>query len=136
MAGEQAIFIVIFIGVLFLIAASNRKTRAKAAVSLSEATDKVNELRQKVLVVSSTAIPGKEIKQVLGQLSGTSSIEASRPEEADAAEQQAMLNLMEKAQAMGANAVIDAKLTSSSHQKQGSKWMVSKAYYTGTAVII
>lgn len=96
----------------------------------------ISELRRKVLVVSANVIPGKEIKDVIGHVCGTSRIEASTQGQAEAAEKDAMLSLMKNALEMGANAVIDAKFSASTFEQQGSKWMVSKAYYTGTAVVV
>lgn len=113
-----------------------KSQRKKASDQIVKYTADAAELRKKVLVVSSDTIPGKEIKEVFGHVTGTSGIEASTPEQADAAEKQAMVCLMQNALDMGANAVIDAKLSISSHEQQGSKWMVSKSYYTGTAVMI
>jgi uncharacterized protein YbjQ (UPF0145 family) len=121
---------------LFLIYLPLRRKRKKAQALLDKTSTELHDLRTKILVVSSSAIPGKDIVQVLGHVTGTSSMEASTPEQADAAERQAMLSLMSNALEMGANAVIDAKLSHSTHQQQGSQWMVSKTYYTGTAVVV
>ena len=35
---------------------------------------------------------------------------------------------------MGANALVDLKMTTGSYEQQGSQWMVSKVVYYGTAV--
>lgn len=121
---------------LFLIYLPIRHRRRTAKAFVEKTNDELKDLRSKILVVSSSAIPGKEIFQVFGHVTGTSNIEASTPQQADAAERQAMLSLMKNALAMGANAVIDAKLLSSTYQQQGSQWMVSKTYYTGTAVLV
>jgi uncharacterized protein YbjQ (UPF0145 family) len=121
---------------LFLIYLPLRRKRQKAQSLVEKTKSELNDLRSRILVVSSSAIPGKEIIQVLGHVTGTSNLEASTPEETDAAERQAMLSLMRNALEMGANAVIVASLSSSTHQQQGSQWMVSKSYYTGTAVLV
>lgn len=129
----EGIFIV---AVIVLIFVGNRVARKKAESKITIATQEASELRQKVIVVSAETVPGKEIKQVAGHVIGTSKIEASRPEEAEAAEKEAMVDLMRNAVKMGANAVVGVKMQTSSHEQQGSKWMVSKTYYTGTAVIV
>ena len=120
----------------FMIYLPVRRRTRRALGILEASSSELNKLRSEVLVVSSGGIPGKEIRKVLGHVSGTSRIEASTPQEADAAEKQAMLSLMKNALEMGANAVMDAKQSSSTYERQGSKWMVSKTYYTGTAVVI
>lgn len=113
-----------------------RRRNRRAQEILEACSLEMGEFRNRVLVVSSGVIPGKVIREVLGHVSGTSRIEASTPQEADAAEKQAMLNLMKNALDMGGNAVLDAKLSCSTFERQGSRWMVSKAYYTGTAAVI
>jgi len=124
------VFMAFFIGQRY--AGRYRSKAAKAA--LDKTAEGINELRKQVIAVSSSCIPGKEIKTVYGHVSGTSLIEVTTPEEADVAEKAAMLNLMQNAKAMGANAVIDVKMSNSNHRQQGHKGMVSKTYYTGTAV--
>lgn len=111
-----------------------RKQRAES--SISNMKTQLADLRQKVLVVTGSTIPGKEIKNVLGNVTGSSKTAASTGDESEAAEKEALAALMENALEMGANAVIDLKMTSSSYEQQGSKWMVAKTFYTGTAVVI
>ncbi|MFZ6008061.1 MAG: heavy metal-binding domain-containing protein [Nitrospirota bacterium] len=62
------------------------------------------------------------------------------------AEKEAMLDIMNKAINMGANAIIDLKMTTSTYEQQGlegmvssvlyNKKMASKVIYNGTAVRI
>ncbi len=94
------------------------------------------DLRQRILVVTSSIIPGKEIKDVLGSVTGVSKVAASTDAEFRLAEKEALLDIMNQAINLGANSVIDLKMTTGSYQQQGSQWMVSKATYTGTAVRI
>jgi uncharacterized protein YbjQ (UPF0145 family)/membrane protein implicated in regulation of membrane protease activity len=100
----------------------------------AEVDDKINSLRSEITVLNGSIFHGKEIKTVLGAVTGSSQIAASSEDEANLAEKKAMLDMMEKTKAGGGNAVIDAKLTMSTFEKQGSKWQSSKFYYTGTAV--
>ena len=44
--------------------------------------------------------------------------------------------MLKNAKNMGANAIIDAKVSTGTYQTQGSQWQVSQAIYTGTAVVI
>jgi uncharacterized protein YbjQ (UPF0145 family) len=135
-SGVPTAFMLFGAFVFFFIFLPIKLTKRKAQKIINRTSGELIELGKKVLVVSSGYIPGKEITHVIGHVTGTSRIEASCPEQADAAEREAKLDLMKTAMNMGANAIIDAKMTSSSHQQQGSQWMVSKTYYTGTAVII
>lgn len=124
---------IIFAGIIVLIIFGRRK---KAAIK-TEAIDKqIQDLRQQILVVTSSTIPGKEIKDVMGSVTGVSKVAASTDVEFRLAEKEALLDIMNQAINLGANSVIDLKMTTGSYQQQGSQWMVSKATYTGTAVRI
>jgi len=35
---------------------------------------------------------------------------------------------------MGANAIVDLRMTTGSYEQQGTKWMVTRVVYNGTAV--
>lgn len=129
------IFIVAAFGFFFIFLPIKLRER-KAQKIINRTNNEMLELGRHILVVTSGYIPGEEIHHVLGHVTGTSWIEACCPEEADAAEREAKLDLMRMALNMGANAVIDARMSTSSHQQQGTQWMVSKTYYTGTAVVI
>jgi uncharacterized protein YbjQ (UPF0145 family) len=134
-AGNSLLPLVVMLLILIgLIRFSIRKRKNNARKKLEKASNEINNLRNKVLVVTSDTIPGKEIVEVFGAVSGTSTMESTTPEEADAAEKEAMLNLMQNAVNMGGNAIIGVKMTNNTHQQQGSAWMVSKTYFTGTAV--
>jgi uncharacterized protein YbjQ (UPF0145 family) len=134
---EFLIVILIFGGFFFFFIYLPTKSKKKKATStIANSSSEIKQLRDKVLVVTSSSIPGKEITNVLGNVTGTSKTTASTPEESEAAEKEAMISLMYNAIDMGANAVIDLKMTTSSFEAQGSKWMVSKTFYNGTAVTI
>ncbi len=127
-----AFFGLFFFFIMRITLKAKKQSREVPEINVTELSDP----RRKVLVVSANVIPGKEIKDVIGHVCATSRIEASTPRQAEAAEKDAMLNLMKSALEMGANAVIDAKFSTGTFEQQGSKWMVSKAYYSGTAVVI
>ena len=50
------------------------------------------------------------------------------------AEKEALADIMRQGIQMGANALVDLKMTTGSYEQQGSQWMVSKVVYYGTAV--
>lgn len=109
--------------------------RLRATAKLADTEEKCKELGEKVLVVTSSAIPGKEL-EIIGVVSGVSDTAASFGEEFKLAEKEALYNLMNRALELGANGVVDLKMSTGSYQQQGSQWMVSKVTYTGTAVLI
>ncbi|WKZ32044.1 MAG: heavy metal-binding domain-containing protein [Thermodesulfobacteriota bacterium] len=109
--------------------------RLRATAKLADTEKKCKELGEKILVVTSSAIPGKEL-DIIGVVSGVSDTAASFGEEFKLAEKEALYNLMNRALELGANGVVDLKMSTGSYQQQGSQWMVSKVTYTGTAVLI
>jgi uncharacterized protein YbjQ (UPF0145 family) len=44
--------------------------------------------------------------------------------------------MLKQARELGANAVVDARLTTGTYETNGSQWQVSRPVYTGTAVRI
>lgn len=127
------IIFIIFAGLIVLITFGRRK---KAAIKTKEIDKQIQDLRRRILVVTSSTIPGKEIKDVIGSVAGVSKVEASTDVEFRLAEKEALLDIMNQAINLGANAIIDLKMTTGSYQQQGSQWMVSKVTYSGTAVRI
>lgn len=118
--------------ILYSIVARPRRATEKAA----ELDGVLAELRQQVLVVASSSIPGKEIKRVFGTVTGISQTQAVCKQEFALAEKEAMYQLILEAQKLGANAVIDLKAVMGTYQQQGSQWQVSQTVYNGTAVLI
>lgn len=121
-----------------------KKREETARVKAEELDKQIQELSQRVLVVTSSTVPGKEIKRVIGAVTGVSKTEASTDAEFKLAEKEALLDIMQKAIELGANAIVDLKMTTGSYEKRvwidiGSQKgyrMVSKVTYTGTAVIV
>ena len=134
-SGAPTFFFLVIAFAFFFMYLPTKWSKRKALRSIERASSEIAELTQRVLVVTSDSIPGKVITSVCGHVTGTSRIEASCPEETDASEWEARLDLMKNAFNMGANAVIDARLSTSTHERLGSQWMVSQIHYTGTAVI-
>ena len=101
---------------------------------MEELDEEIKNLREKILVVTSSDIPTRRIKGVLGSVTGVSDTAASTGKGFRRAEKEAMLNIMNLGIRMGANAIVDLCMTTGSYEQQGSKWMVSRVVYNGTAV--
>jgi len=99
-----------------------------------ELDEKIKKLQEKILVVTSSDIPTKEVKEVLGGLTGISDTAASTGNGFRRAEKEAMVNIMNLGIQMGANAIVDLRMTTGSYEQQGTKWMVTRVVYNGTAV--
>lgn len=83
-----------------------------------------------------TQLPSEKVKESLGLVRGLSDIEASSRRDFALAEQEALYAMLKEALALGANAVIDARLTTGTYETAGSQWQVARPVYTGTAVRI
>ena len=81
-----------------------------------------------------THLPRGSVKETLGLVRGISDIEAGSRLEFELAEQEALYLMLKQALALGANAVVDARLTTATYETSGSRWQVSRPVYTGTAV--
>lgn len=125
-------FIAIALVVLF-----GPKSRDKKAVADTKTLEEViDTYRNRITVVTTPTVPGKEIKHVHGAITGNATTQASSNAQTNLAEKEALLDLLKKADLLGANAIVDLKLASTSHEQQGSKWMVSKIFYSGTALSV
>jgi len=91
-------------------------------------------IRTKVKVF--TRLPPEKVKETLGLVRGISDIEASSRLDFELAEQEALYLMLKQAQELGANAVVDARLTTGTYETNGSQWQVSRPVYAGTAVRI
>jgi uncharacterized protein YbjQ (UPF0145 family) len=81
-----------------------------------------------------THLPPGKVRETLGLVRGISDIEAGSGLEFELAEQQALYFMLKQALALGANAVVDTRLTTATYETSGSRWQVSRPVYTGTAV--
>ena len=120
----------------FMIRRPVEKHKMVAQERLSQARALIGQMKERVLVVTSGDIHGREIRQVLGVVTGRSPLEAATHLEQEVAEQEALAALMVNALNMGANAVVDLRLSNSSHEQTYTKWMVTMTCYSGTAVDI
>jgi hypothetical protein len=94
----------------------------------------LNGIQAKVKVF--THLPPDKVRETLGLVRGISAIEASSRIDFELAEQEALYSMLQHALELGANAVVDARLTTGTYETNGSKWQVSRPVYTGTAVRI
>jgi hypothetical protein len=83
-----------------------------------------------------THLPPEKVRETLGLVRGISAIEASSRLDFELAEQEALYAMLQQALELGANAVVDARLTTGTYETNGSRWQVSRPVYTGTAVRI
>lgn len=127
---------IFIIAILILIIGFNAYNKRKNETAIVELEEAIRQKLASITVVSTPEITGKKIRSVIGAVSGKSKTEATSRLEFDRAEKEAMLAIIENAIALGANAIVDLKATTSSYQMQGSKWQTSIAMYTGTAVIV
>ena len=94
----------------------------------------LNGIQAKVKVF--THLPPEKVQETIGLVRGISAIEASSRLDFELAEQEALYSMLQHALELGANAVVDARLTTGTYETNGSKWQVSRPVYTGTAVRI
>ena len=83
-----------------------------------------------------TQLPQDRVRETLGMVRGISDIEASSRLDFELAEREALYSMLKAASELGANAVVDARLTTGTYETNGSQWQVSCPVYTGTAVRI
>jgi hypothetical protein len=83
-----------------------------------------------------THLPPEKVRETLGLVRGISDIEASSRLDFELTEQEALYWMLKHALELGANAVVDARLTTGTYETNGSRWQVSRPVYTGTAVRI
>jgi len=132
-------FIVLFVGFAIISFGGVRcltSGRIEKAVNKAKDIDaKIAEMKNKIIIVNGTSIPGKRIVKAIGLVRGISDTKATTKEEFALIEKEALYNMLKEADNQGANAIIDIKLTTGTYEAQGSQWQSSQAIYTGTAVV-
>ena len=126
---EILLLIGVVLGILLLASLIFRKRS-----SLDEIEKDIQVLRERITVVTSSSLPDKDIKGAIGNVTGISATAASTDRGFRKAEKEALVDIMLQGIQIGANAIIDLKMTTGSYEEQGSKWIVSKIVYYGTAV--
>jgi uncharacterized protein YbjQ (UPF0145 family) len=99
----------------------------------AEISEKLNALKQEILVVTSNNIAGKNIKKTLGIVRGVCDTPADSKKEFNLAEMEALCNMLIEAKNIRANAVTDVKISTITYKN--STWPDSLVIYIGTAVI-
>jgi uncharacterized protein YbjQ (UPF0145 family) len=126
---EILLLIGVVLGILLLASIIFRKR-----TSLDKIEKDIQGLRERIIVVTSNNLPDREIKGALGNVTGISATAASTDRGFRKAEKEALVDIMRQGIHMGANAIINLRMTTGSYEEQGSKWVVSKVVYYGTAV--
>jgi uncharacterized protein YbjQ (UPF0145 family) len=126
---EILLLIGVVLGILLLASFIFRKR-----TSLDELEKDIQELRERITIVTSNSLPDRAVKSAIGNVTGISATAASTDRGFRKAEKEALADIMRQGIQMGANAIIDLKMTTGSYEQQGSQWMVSKVVYYGTAV--
>jgi uncharacterized protein YbjQ (UPF0145 family) len=120
-----------FLIVLLLVFRAAKK-RMQKRVAVETIQRALEEMREKVTVVTTAEVPGRAIEKVLGPVSAEG--EAHRGY-FSAAENRALVLLMHRAHLMGADAVVELKRAAPPHgDKDASRRQVNRIRYFGTAV--
>jgi len=114
---------------------SSIEDRIEKAVNKAKDIDaKIAEMKNRIIIVNGSSIPGKRIIKAIGLVRGISDTKATTKEEFALIEKEALYNMLKEANNQGANAIIDIKLTTGTYEAQGNR-QSSQAIYTGTAVV-
>ncbi len=113
-----------------------RQSTKKTLESSLDIDAKLFNKRNDIVVVATSSIPHRDVARVIGNVTGTSDTQVCSKELFELAEKEARLDLIEKAQLLGANAVVDLKLISGSYEQEGSIWHLTQTVYSGTAVVV
>jgi uncharacterized protein YbjQ (UPF0145 family) len=107
---------------------------SKIEQNSAEISEKLNTLKQEILIVTSDHITGKNIRKTLGIVRGISDTLANSKKEFNLAETEVLCNMLNDAKNIGANAITDVKISTGAYQHQS--WQVSQVIYIGTAVLV
>jgi len=123
------IIITVFVMLVYALALrESRKVKARKAV-LEALDEELGALRQKISIATTPDVPGKRVAKELGAVTaeGTAGAGFQR-----VAEKRALLSLMQRALALGADAVVNVR-----HEGHGpgkTQWKIGKVILVGTAV--
>lgn len=111
------ISILVIFGILFFFWFLMRK---RSEIKAEWAEEEITAMGEQVLVVTSSEVPIKKVKEVLGSVTGISK-SASTEAGFTRAEREAMAAVMRRGLAIGANAILDLRMTTWSYEQQGTK---------------
>ncbi len=119
-----------FLIILYLVFRAARK-RAQKRVAVETINRALEEMREKVVVVTTAEVPGRTIEKVLGPVSAE---EEAYSGYFSAAEKKALVLLMHRASLMGADAVVELKRAAPDGRDKVASQQVNKIRFFGTAV--
>jgi len=129
--GHLGAVILITVFVLFIFALAlreSRRIRARQAV-LEALDEELGALRKKISIVSTPEVPGKRVAGELGAVTAEGAAGAGFQR---VAEKRALLILMQRALALGADAVVNVR--HEGHAPGKAQWQKGRVILAGTAV--
>lgn len=119
-----------FLIVFFLVFRAAQK-RAQKRLAVETINRALEEMREKVVVVTTAEVPGRTIEKVFGPVSAEGEAYSGY---FSAAEKKALVLLMHRASLMGADAVVELKRAAPDGSVKGTSQQVNKIRFSGTAV--
>ncbi len=126
---DAVILITVFVLFIFALALrESRKIRARRAV-LEALDEELGALRQKISIATTPEVPKKKVARELGAVTaeGVAGSGFQR-----VAEKRALLSLMQRGLALGADAVVNVR--HEGHIPGKTPWKIGRVILTGTAV--
>ncbi len=119
-----------FLIVFFLVfrAVRGRTQKREAVETINKALE---EMREKVTVVTTAEVPGRIIERVLGPVSAEGEAYSGY---FSAAEKKTLVLLMHRASLMGADAIVELKRAAHAGEEGASRRQANKIRFFGTAV--
>lgn len=114
----------------------NRRSKATTNRRLEQLERELASVRNRILLVTTSTVPGGRTVQTLGYVEALSDTEAASDWEFRLAEKEALLALARQAIVMEANAIVGVRKSNAHYDQAGSKWRVSRVTYMGTAVVV
>lgn len=113
-----------------------RRARASTTRRLEEVVRELATVQSRILLVTTSAVPGGRTVRTLGYVEALSDIEAASDGEYRLAEKQALLGLARQGLGIGANAIVGVRKSHAHYDQAGSRWRVARVTYAGTAVVV
>lgn len=123
------ILITVFVLLVYALALrESRKVRARRAI-LETLDEELGALRQKIAIATTPEVPGKTVAKELGTVTAEGAAGAGFHR---VAEKRALLSLMQRALALGADAVVNVR--HEGHSPGKAQLKIGKVILVGTAV--
>jgi len=118
--------------IIFYLAFRAAKRRAEKRLAVETIQKALEEMREKITVVTTAEVPGRTVERVLGPVSAEGEIHGGY---FSAAEKRALALLMHRALLMGADAVVKLRRAASTTDVEGaSRPQLNRIRFVGTAV--